>query len=246
MSTAIRQRQTSDGPWCWLGKSALRHINKTIDNIGEVASARSVYVALAQIASDESKETFTTTVAHIANVSGIKDRTVRKRLQDLEKLGLIYTKRTALKAPSEYSLLAFGNNDLSTIGNNNRTFGNDASHRPMPTVEEQSEEKIEEREKGLAPSAIDVNAEAIRIGLTEEDAKGFYSYYQARGWLLSGSGKPVDDWKALLESWKLKKAKFAGGNGAHEQPVYVKPKPPDPIPEYDPITNTYFTPKRET
>jgi hypothetical protein len=124
----------------------LDHINQSLDNKDIVATARCVYGALTQSASDSASSTFITTIARIAATSGVADRTVRKRLHDLRDIGLIHIELASLKAPAKYTILAFGNkcrtnghNDRS-IGRPNRTSGNGALSARMPT--------LEEREKG--------------------------------------------------------------------------------------------------
>jgi hypothetical protein len=98
-------RSPRDGPWCWQSKTARRIIRDGCDASATVASALAVYAALTEIASDEGRQEFTTTVAHIASYSGLADRCVRARLRDLELLNVVAIETPALKAPSLYRLL---------------------------------------------------------------------------------------------------------------------------------------------
>lgn len=129
----LRGKPNSDGPWCWQSKAALRRIQECLDGENTVSSGLAVYVALTQIASDEQSSEFRTTHAHISKLSGVKDRTVRKRLDALVDIGLIQIETPELRAPCTYRLLPFGINC--------RTFGNGCVRHPMPTSEEKEESR---------------------------------------------------------------------------------------------------------
>ncbi len=102
-------RAIDDGPFAWVSKAALRKIREGLENDNAVTSGIAVYVALAEIASDEQSPQFTTTQAHIAEKSGVSIRTVAARQQDLEELELILKIVPDLRAPAHFTLLAFGN-----------------------------------------------------------------------------------------------------------------------------------------
>ena len=65
-----------DRPWCWCEKDALEMITETFSESNQSASARSVYVSLCQIASDEGSNTFTVNKALIAHKAGVSVKTV--------------------------------------------------------------------------------------------------------------------------------------------------------------------------
>lgn len=116
-------RTTTDGPWCWQSKAARRKIREACDKTNNVATALCVYDALTEIASDEGKETFQTTHAWVQRISGLSPRTIGSVLQVLAEIGLVSISTPALRAPSTYTLLPFGNGCLS-FGNGCGAFGN--------------------------------------------------------------------------------------------------------------------------
>jgi len=103
-------RQIGDGPWAWATKDALRHINETFADSGLLVSARSVYLALCEVASDKQAETFQISVAAICARSGVGDRWARKLLHHLRQAGVVAIRENkaagGLNLPSTYTLLA--------------------------------------------------------------------------------------------------------------------------------------------
>lgn len=119
----------------WCDKVIMRRIRERLE---DSASAICTYVALCEIASDEAKEEFTATQAHIAAKAGLGVRTAAKRLQDLEGLGVIKMHTPELKAPSRFTLLSSLGNGCRTIGSECRAIGNRVRNQ-LPTVEEREE-----------------------------------------------------------------------------------------------------------
>jgi len=119
----------------WCDKAIMRRIRERLE---DSASALCVYVALCEIASDEAMEEFTATQAHIAAKAGLGVRTVAKRLQDLDKLGVITMRTPELKAPSQFTLRSSTGNRCRTIGSECGTIGNRVRNQ-LPTVEEREE-----------------------------------------------------------------------------------------------------------
>lgn len=87
------------------------------------ASAIGVYVALTVVASDAESEEFTTTHQWLAALSGFSPRTIRNRLPDLARLGVVAINTPPLRAPSTYRLLPFDKSS-PTSGNGCRSLGN--------------------------------------------------------------------------------------------------------------------------
>jgi hypothetical protein len=117
-------RSTKDGPWCWQIKAALKLIGEIFSESNQLASARSLYLALTQLASDHGSETFTESKALIAHKAGLSISTVNRLLKAFEELRLIRIERSMrqpssgyIKAPNTYTLLSIGNDYLSSIGN---------------------------------------------------------------------------------------------------------------------------------
>jgi hypothetical protein len=108
-SATGRRKQCKERPWCWLEKTILRTIGDIFDATNDEASARSVYLALSEIASDEQSDTFTTPMSSIARRAGVSYRTVSTILNQFEQLKLVAVTRntiteTKLQLPNTYTL----------------------------------------------------------------------------------------------------------------------------------------------
>src|SRR5215472_4265110 len=89
----IQPRQIKDGPWCWQSKAVMNIIADVFDATQDIGSARCVYVALCEIASDEGSETFTRPIKQIANRAAVCYRTTASLLNRFEALKLIAVER---------------------------------------------------------------------------------------------------------------------------------------------------------
>ena len=98
--------------FCWQSKAALRLIREQVPDYG---SAIAVYVALSVIASDKESPEFQTTHQWIESLCGFGNTTVKLRLKELERIGLVKITTPALKAPCPYHLLTIGDKRL-TLG----------------------------------------------------------------------------------------------------------------------------------
>ncbi len=67
-------------PFCWQNKKVLTHITETFAESDRAASARSVYLALSEVASDEQSDTFQVSKALIAHKAGVSIKTVQRSL----------------------------------------------------------------------------------------------------------------------------------------------------------------------
>jgi hypothetical protein len=97
-------------PWCWLEKKKLRILSDVFGEgrHGSLAAARSVMLALSEIASDRQSETFTASTSYIAQRAGVTSKTVRRMVKTFKKLGFVSVQsRSAngLKIASEYTLI---------------------------------------------------------------------------------------------------------------------------------------------
>ena len=129
-------RSPDDGPWCWLNKAALRLIAEHFAESDRVLSARSAYLALSEIASNEQSPTFTSKIGTIARYAGVCRRTVSDALQELKNVGLLaITPQTIpgskLKAPSIYTLLSMPGNGCTSIGNGSTSIGNGSMQKSV-------------------------------------------------------------------------------------------------------------------
>jgi hypothetical protein len=130
-------------PFCWLEKPKLRNIGDAFaeGKIGSLAAARSVYLALSEIASDRQSDTFIAATLYIAQRGGVTSKTVQRVTKILRRLGFLRMQgRSAngLKLANEYTLIR-GNVSIGLIypslGKTRKT--------DLPTREELSEESTE-------------------------------------------------------------------------------------------------------
>jgi hypothetical protein len=147
----IKSRQIKDAPWCWQQKHVLRMITDAFSESEQAASARSLYVALTELASDNGSETFTVTKALIAHKAGLSVSTVQRVLKGFEQLGVVHIEGQfaernsgAIRAPNTYMLLALGHGDATTLGH-----GRSGSN---PDKVKESEKKKEKKETPLTES----------------------------------------------------------------------------------------------
>jgi hypothetical protein len=114
----------------------------TEGNVGALGAARSVYLALSEIASDKQSETFTVATSYIAQRAGVTSKTVRRMIAIFKKLGFVKTQpRSAngMKLATEYTLIR---GDDSTIGLIYPTMGQ-ARKTHLPIREESHEQSRE-------------------------------------------------------------------------------------------------------
>ena len=91
--------------------------------------------------------------------------------------------------------------------------GNAASDKEKKVDKEVDKERdgeTGEDKRGSEPREGPPTLESVAAFVEEEglaiNAEAFYSYYAARGWMLSGT--PVADWKALAHAWQSREGKF--------------------------------------
>ena len=97
-------------PWCWLEKKKLRILADVFGEgrQGSLTAARSVILALSEIASDRQNDTFTVATSYIAQRAGVTSKTVRRMITTLKKLGFVFVRSRSgngLKITSEYTLM---------------------------------------------------------------------------------------------------------------------------------------------
>jgi hypothetical protein len=135
----IQQRQIQqDKPFVWQSKAGMKTIADVFDN--DIASARSVYVALTEIASDEGSETFTRPIRQIADRAGVAYRTAATILNRLESLKVIAVERGVVEGTKERAPSTF-----TMLGNKNLRLGNGAA-RCLPR---DSDKKRRKKQSGL-------------------------------------------------------------------------------------------------
>lgn len=92
-----RAANTTEKPFSWVAKAATRRIRERAG--GNTAHCLAVYHALAEIASDKSASTFTTSKTYISKRCGgvPKVRSVETALYELEAIGVIGILRTKIE-----------------------------------------------------------------------------------------------------------------------------------------------------
>ena len=86
-------------PFCWLGKRRLRLLAEVFaeDKVGSLAAARSVYLALSEIASDRQSDTFTVATSYIAQRASVTSKTVRRVIKIFKRLGFVKSQPRSAK-----------------------------------------------------------------------------------------------------------------------------------------------------
>jgi hypothetical protein len=156
-------------PFCWLEKPKLRHIAEVFaeGRLGSHAAARSVMLALSEIASDKQSDNFTAATSYIAHRAGVTSKTVRRVINTLKRLRFLRVQprsQNGLKVSSEYTLIrgdcAMGP-IYPSLGKRRKT--------DLPTREELSEESTESTERkgkdsfGINEKGDEQNEEPIVI-----------------------------------------------------------------------------------
>jgi DNA-binding IclR family transcriptional regulator len=145
-------------PFCWLEKRKLRNIAEVFaeGKLGSLAAARSVILALSEIASDKQSDTFTAATSYIAHRAGVTSKTVRRMIKTFKRLRFLHVQprsNNGLKVANEYTLIR-GNAAMSLVY---PSLGK-ARKTDLPTREELSEESGEgTARKGKEVLAIDEN-----------------------------------------------------------------------------------------
>jgi len=153
----MRPRSAKDGPFCWQSKAVRRQIRDAFDASNNVATALGVYDALTEIASDAQAETFTTAHAWIASKCGVSQRTVQRLLKEFAAIGIVAVETPALRAPSRFTLLPFGNRGVTQC-NPGVALRHSSKQPPCPTSEESDEESQKKDLNNLPPAkASDVD-----------------------------------------------------------------------------------------
>ena len=188
-------------PFSWQDKRTLRRIRERCE---EASSALVVYLGLTVVASDTQRETFATTHAWIAGITGLSERTVWERIKDLSAAGVISVTTPTLKAPSTYRLLAFSN-DCGTLSNGCRTFRSGMTPLPPAPLRtsEESSSRESTRPSAERPGQAEIMLYAEKIGLAPWKAEDFWNEMEAAGWL-DYQHRPVVSWQAMLRRVKVK------------------------------------------
>jgi hypothetical protein len=166
-------------PFCWLEKRKLRKLADAFEGgrLGSFTAARSVMLALSEIASDRQNDTFVVAVSYIAQRGGVTPKTVSRMTKTFKRLGFLKIRprsENGLKLSSEYTLIR-GQGSIGpvypSLGKRQKT--------DLPTREESSEESREgTARKGKEVLAINGNDLEIheRIGERFNARTGEYEW----------------------------------------------------------------------
>ena len=157
-------------PFAWFHKAILRRIRSEVEDCG---SAMLVYHALCEAASDDQRdEGLKLTQKRITQLCGLSIRTVRNRLEDLERIGAI-RREPQVEGPrvaDAFTLLDPSGNDCRSMGkgcpstgNGFRSTGN-ATANPLP-VPIQGEETRNQNPRRPSPRSLGT---ANRIALEDQ------------------------------------------------------------------------------
>ena len=212
-------------PFAWQDKRVLRKIRDSFDSANTIASALGTYNALTVVASDKQVEEFQTTHAWLAGLSGFSERTVRDRVADLARLGIVAVSTPALRAPSTYRLLPFGDGCLA-FGNGCRAFGKREASRlpPLELIELTEGERAErqslpvELPRNFPATEADAAKQSAFAGCSEDFARQVWNEAAARGGT-DFAGNPVVNFRAYLAARAAKERRRQGeANGRGTRP----------------------------
>jgi hypothetical protein len=97
-------------PFCWLEKRKLRNIAEVFaeGKLGSLAAARSVMLALSEIASDKQSDIFEAATSYIAHRAGVTSKTVQRMIKTFKRLGFLHVQprsNNGLKVANQYTLI---------------------------------------------------------------------------------------------------------------------------------------------
>ena len=120
--------------------------------LNEAASAKLLCLGLCTIANREGTATFTKPISYLAALSSLSVATVKRRLPDLERLGIIRVERFKLRQSNRYTLLTTADSS-QRANDSSRTHG----HRePLPKERKNGRTLSEHSKEHVAADAPDV------------------------------------------------------------------------------------------
>lgn len=196
-----RVRTISDGPFAWEDKRLLRHIRERIEDYG---TAIAVYTALTIVASDNQREQFETTHQWLSKLSGFSVATVKRRLEDLQRIGAVKIVTPKFKAPATYTLLAFIHGEPSPIGHDAIAHENEESSSNRELHQKKPETRIKTEtetggfvnsttlcSKGIPFNVPEVFEFARRNQIDDPTTLRFLRFNNIKGW-------PLDNWRGAF------------------------------------------------
>jgi hypothetical protein len=143
-----RGKPSKQRPWCWCEKTVLRVITETFAESSQAISARSLYLALCELASDNQSDTFTENKALIAHKAGLSVKTVERLLHGFEELALVRVDRNvsrttsgSIKSANTYTLLAMRHGDATSMRHGSKQGSKSDKVEKSGTILEQTSEE---------------------------------------------------------------------------------------------------------
>jgi len=170
-----------NGPFCWQNKATLTLITETFAESNQAVSARSLYVALTELASDEQSETFTASKALIAHKAGLSVKTVERLLRGFEEMGLVKIDRNsasatfgAIKSANTYTLPSMRHGDATSMRHGGKHASKSDKVEESARISEESKQESSDDDSRSSEtlSAQPLAAPSSSISLLNlEDAK---------------------------------------------------------------------------
>jgi DNA-binding Lrp family transcriptional regulator len=208
MTGKIQIRDIRETAFCWQEKDALKTLNTHFDNSDfptKLPYARSLYLALTEIASDNQQETFPASLGYIATRAGFSVSEVKRLLPELEKIGIISVKRrtsNGVNLPNEITLN--GRFYQSQVGSGRKKA-------VRATLEESYKESKKKREGKFTPPTISEIQNFITeyaaeknlfLSNPEIESEKIYNFYESKDWHIGKS--KMKDWKSACRNWLLR------------------------------------------
>jgi len=188
----IRPNKTQ-APYCWQNKGALERIRRL--NGSTKSSALLVYFVMTELASDNKSSVFNVGMHTLELLTGLSDRTVGKRLDDLKALGLIEIQRNfagpRTQLESTFTLFTHRKIEGRDYRNKNYTpteTNSPTSFRPIVNKTEEGEEQNKTR--NYVPPSQYSETEKEALIAWEEIAVGSGLYFL-----------PVDKFSPIVTCW---------------------------------------------
>jgi hypothetical protein len=226
------QRNIKNGPFCWQDKATLKLITETFAESNQAVSARSLYLALSELASDEQSETFKARKALIAHRAGLSVKTVERLLHGFEQLGLVKVDRGlakagsgSIKSPNTYTLLAMRHGDATSMRHGGKHASKSDKVEESGRISEESKQESSDDDsrssETLSAQPLAAPSSSISV-LNLEDAKKHPLWKQFKAYCESRGGSPtLKGFRTWLMSQSLPKAKSypkPSSNGALNPP----------------------------
>jgi len=166
-------------------------ITETFSESDQAASARSVYLALTELASDFGSDTFTATKALIAHKAGLSYSSVQRLLKGLEQLGVVRIQRGRinglLRTANTYTLLSD-----SSLGHGDLSIGIGVPQLNPDKVKEK--EKKRKKQSTCVRTTQGARATAKAVLVSEDSKKTCKQHVKEeapaeRGYMIHGNGK---------------------------------------------------------